>query len=235
MKEEIWKDIKGLEGIYQESNLDNVRSVKYMKKLKPSSEGVYVIYMNGKKTKYKPNHEAIQDYDGELWVEIEGYNGKYWVSNHGRVKMVEMQFFNKPFRLMKPQTAKGYKCIRLYNSKGWKDYLVHRLVADYFIPNPNNFPHVNHKDENPSNNMADNLEWCTRLYNVRYGTAIERKKEKLKKYKKPVEQYSKDGVFIKRWDSATDAANELGLYSHCICQVAKGINKTHGGYVWKYA
>lgn len=238
MKEEIWKDIKGLEGKYQESNFGNVRSYRKMAQIKPCATHTYAIWVNGEKVRYKPSiyKEEIKDYDGEIWKEVDGYNGKYHISNFGRIKMMEHYYFDKPFRLLKLHSVRlGYKHITLTKDGVEKRYLFHRLVARHFIANPNNYPHVNHKDENPSNNRADNLEWCTRLYNVRYGTAIERKKEKLKKYKKPVEQYNKDGVFIKRWESATDAAKELGLHSHCICMALKGKNKTYKNYIWRYA
>ena len=86
-------------------------------------------------------------------------------------------FNNKTGRKLKQTIKKGYCGVYLYNKEGRKFFLVHRLVATTFIPNPNNYPEVNHKDENPLNNNVNNLEWCTSKYNNNYGTH----KEKLRK------------------------------------------------------
>ena len=78
-------------------------------------------------------------------------------------------FNNKTGRKLKQTVKKGYCLVYLYNEKGRKSFLVHRLVANIFIPNPNNLPEVNHKDENPLNNSVENLEWCSPKYNCNYG------------------------------------------------------------------
>ena len=109
----------------------------------------------------------------EEWRDIEGYEGKYQISNLGRVKSLGTK--NKKEKILKfDYNNKGYKCVRLYlNGKG-KHIYVHRLVAEAFIDNPNKYPWVNHRDENPKNNCVDNLEWCTRLYNTNYGSRNQR-------------------------------------------------------------
>ena len=120
----------------------------------------------------------------EIWKNIVGYEGKYQISNLGRVKSLKDRYGYRE-RILKPSTNKrGYKKVVLVKvGEKRKTFLVHRLVAEAFIPNPNNYSEVNHKDENPSNNNVDNLEWCTRKYNINYGTAIERATEKKKGYK----------------------------------------------------
>lgn len=104
----------------------------------------------------------------EEWRDIEGYEGLYQVSNEGRVKSLNFHR-QKIERIIKPSTnKKGYKRVLLQNNGKKKNYLVHRLVAKTFISNPNDYPIINHKDENPSNNFVDNLEWCNSQYNNTY-------------------------------------------------------------------
>ena len=83
-------------------------------------------------------------------------------------------FNNKTGRKLKHTVKKGYCLVYLYNEKGRKSFLIHRLVAKAFIPNPNNLPEVNHKDENPLNNSVENLEWCSPTYNCNYGNHREK-------------------------------------------------------------
>ena len=89
--------------------------------------------------------------------------------------------WNKKGEEMHQYEKKKYKCVYLYKDKKRFFKLVHRLVAETFIPNLQNFPEINHKDENPSNNRIDNLEWCDRIYNSNYGTLKKRRSEKMKK------------------------------------------------------
>ena len=100
----------------------------------------------------------------EIWKDIHGYEGLYSISNFGQVYSVKRK---KLLKLI--NSHHGYKRVRLYtNINEWKTFAVHRLVAQEFIPNPNNLPEVNHKDDNHSNNNVDNLEWCTIAYNNAY-------------------------------------------------------------------
>lgn len=110
----------------------------------------------------------------EIWKDIEGYEGLYQVSNFGNV----YSFLTK--KKLKPGNDKGYLKVNLSKQKKVKQFTMHRLVAKAFIPNPNNYPIINHKDENPSNNHVNNLEWCDYRYNNNYGTMKERISKTLK-------------------------------------------------------
>ena len=114
----------------------------------------------------------------EIWKDIVGYEGLYQVSNFGRVKSLAKykngnggsKFWRKE-RILKPaNTGRGYLMVVLIKEKKRTTYILHRLVAQAFIPNPNNLPQINHKDENKTNNVVSNLEWCDNKYNSNYGT-----------------------------------------------------------------
>jgi hypothetical protein len=97
--------------------------------------------------------------------DIPGFEGKYAITSCGKV------WSHKRKRFLKPQmNEKGYLRIQLHG----KYYRIHRLVAMAYLPNPNNLPQVNHKDENKQNNCLNNLEWCDAKYNNNYGTKIQR-------------------------------------------------------------
>ena len=117
----------------------------------------------------------------KMWKEIPGTDGKYLISTDGeviaisrRVKFGNVYRWTKTKILTPRDNGKGYLELEFLG----KHRYIHRLVAEAFIPNPQNLPQVNHKDENKSNNCVDNLEWCDRVYNTNYGTGIERSKEK---------------------------------------------------------
>lgn len=109
----------------------------------------------------------------EIWKPIEGYEGLYEISNLGRVKSI--QYFNhvnnKSYprnKILKPlPNDRGYHRVDLSKFGRSKRYRIHRLVAEAFIPNPNNFPEINHIDGNKQNNSINNLEWCTRKHNMK--------------------------------------------------------------------
>mgnify|MGYP003290597882 CR=1 FL=1 len=107
-----------------------------------------------------------------------------------------------------------------------KLYLVHRLVAECFLPNPDNLPEVNHKSEVKTQNSVDNLEWCDRSYNVNFGTRTER-------MSKPVLQYDLEGNFIKEWKSIVECGRNGFIFQH-ISACCKGRLKKHKGFIWKY-
>lgn len=172
----------------------------------------------------------------EEWRNIEGYVD-YQVSNLGRVKST--QYHNGTYeRILKlNKNKKGYQSLKLYKNGKVKRCSVHRLVAQAFIPNPDNLPMVNHKDENPSNNHVDNLEWCDNKYNLTYGSRIERVVSKTKngKCSKTVYQYTLDGEFIREWPSVNEVERQYGYYSTFISACCRGKYKKAYGYVWRYA
>lgn len=169
----------------------------------------------------------------EEWKDIEGYEGLYQVSNYGRVKSLK---FGKE-KILKPRKNKyGYFDINLCNESKVKGFRVNRLVALTFIPNPNNYPQVNHKDENKLNNCVDNLEWCDRKYNCNFGTRNERVAEKLTNNSltsKNVYQYSINGELIKIWES-THECGRNGFNRGNITSCCNGKLKTSQGYIWSY-
>lgn len=114
----------------------------------------------------------------EEWRDIPGYEGLYQVSSLGRVKSLH---FNKWKIISQRIRGKGYYAVTLCKNKSQKDFYVHRLVAEAFIPNPNNLPQVNHKSEVKMDNFVDNLEWCDNLYNINFGTRTERSADGHKK------------------------------------------------------
>ena len=177
-------------------------------------------------------------FEKEEWRPIQGYEGKYEVSNYGSVRSIDHTVRNgHGYRVVRGRvlktdiTCNGYEMLRL--GKNGKHKAVHRLVANAFIPNPNNLPDVNHKDENKSNNLYTNLEWCNHSYNALYGTCQER----LRKYKNtPVLMVDKkSGEVLGLYESMKIAMEKTGVNKVTISAVCRGIRKTGGGYIWKYA
>lgn len=177
----------------------------------------------------------------EIWKPVSGYEGFYEVSDCGRVRSVERTVRSSrgnatkrsPSKILKQVLLKsGYLTVELCKYGIRKKKLVHRLVAESFLDNPNNLPQVNHKDENKSNNVIDNLEWCSLVYNNNYGTINERRGKSIAKAKcKPVAQI-KDGLVIKVFPS-TISARHIADPSH-IGACALGKRLSAGGYLWQY-
>ena len=129
----------------------------------------------------------------------------------------------------------GYKQVILSNKGKIKSKRIHRLVAEAFIPNPDNLPCVNHIDENKTNNFVNNLEWCTQQYNINYGSGNIRRidtrnQNKSYHYQREVGQYTLDGVLIKKYPSASDT----GYCRESIRDCCNGRQKTAYGYKWGY-
>ena len=173
----------------------------------------------------------------EIWKPVRGYEGLYEVSNLGRVKSLSRITGSivRKDRIM--AIGKGgnnnYQIVQLTIDGNRKTYLIHRLVAEAFIQNPDNLPQVNHKDENPTNNCVDNLEWCTAKYNANFGSRNEKTAEKCSK---PVHQYTLDGEYIKTFKSVSEAAKAVGGNKTNIsaCCLGKKCFKTAYNFIWMY-
>lgn len=181
----------------------------------------------------------------EIWKDIEGYEGLYQVSNEGRVKSLQREIVYKDGRkkaleekiLHNFLSDLGYYHVMLSKNGVPKRYKVHRLVAKAFIANPNNLPVINHKDENPKNNVVENLEWCTQGYNVRYGTMIERGRQtqfNREDLSKEVEQYTLNGDLVKTFKSASEVERKNPQFKTSSISRCCRNNKVYKGYIWKY-
>lgn len=164
-------------------------------------------------------HTTLKNYDNYLIYE----NGSIWSIKNKR--------FLKPYI-----GTKGYNIVTLYNDRGRRNFRLHKLVAENFVPNPLNKPDVNHKDENKNNNSHLNLEWTTKIENNLYGTrgirsGLSRKGND--KICKRVSQYTKDNVFIREFPSITVAKENTKIDNITYC--CQGKRKTAGGYIWRYS
>ena len=189
----------------------------------------------------------------EVWKSIRGYENLYEVSSYGRVRSLRhlvkqsgnngttfSRYYNGKV-ITQREGIGGYIFVCLSNGASKKTMRVHKLVAEAFIPNPNNYPQINHKDENKSNNRVDNLEWCSPSYNCNYGTRIDRI---IAKTGKPVGQYDINGEFIQEFPSVSEASRTLGISFSSIASMANGRKrlkngkeyerKSVGGFIWRW-
>ena len=181
----------------------------------------------------------------EIWKPIKGYEGLYEVSNIGRVR--SLNYWCKIGNVQIKKLSKdnhGYLHVRLCKSGKQTIALVHRLVAEAFIPNddPEHKTQVNHKDECKTTNFVwvnedgtinpekSNLEWCDRVYNINYGTGIKRS---VQNRQKPIKQMTLDGDIIKIWPSTTEASKN-GFNKDNIYKCLRGKRITHRGFKWQY-
>lgn len=162
----------------------------------------------------------------ENWKDIEGYEGLYAVSNLGNVKNTMKN------QVLKLETVRrGYKAVYLQKNGHRKHCYVHILVANAFVPNPENCPLVNHKDENPANNSAENLEWCTYQYNNTYKDTHLKKALK-QGYK--VFQYDNTGNLVNTYNSTGEAARALKKSKGNIASCCGNKKFTAYGFAWSY-
>lgn len=189
----------------------------------------------------------------EVWKDIKGYEGIYQVSNLGRIKSFKRKSINEGLILKPHEIRLGYLQVTLYDKNKRKIFLVHRLVAMTFIPNPQNKPEINHKDGNSSNNKVSNLEWCTHQENIQHawdnGLQVVTEKQKecgrkyakinfelsTKKIQKKVRQYDLNNNFIKEWDCMNEAERQLKICNGKISACCKGKRNKAGGFKWRYA
>jgi len=161
-----------------------------------------------------------------MWKQIEGAS-RYFVNEKGEVLSKA-----KKDRIIKPhKSTNNYLMANIYFDDGNHRYMtIHRLVADAFIPNPNNLPQVNHKDENKENNNVLNLEWCDEKYNSNYGTGHARQ---VMATSKPVIQKNRNGEYVAIYSSGKEAERQTGISNRNINKSCKkGIMA--GGYLWEF-
>lgn len=178
----------------------------------------------------------------EKWITIDGFED-YEISNYGRIKSYRKK--NKTIFLKQATNSNGYQFVDLYRNTGHKLFRIHRLVAEYFIPNPENKSEVNHIDGNKRNNCVENLEWCTRSENTIHSFRIlgqKPNKTALGKtgfdsnFGKPVCQIDmKTNAVLNIFGSITDAARQTNGRQGDISRCVNGIRKSANGYYWKYS
>lgn len=180
------------------------------------------------------------DLKNEKWKYYSYKNKDYYmISTYGRLKSIDrtrLLYNGHKARIIgkiKKATLskKGYYSYSLNFDGKRINRRINRMVAEMFIDNPNNYSEVNHKDENTLNNRVDNLEWCSHVYNINYGTRTIRA---MKSASKSIEQYNLNGKFIKEWDSLANASRTLNISRGTLCSCLKGDIKSCGGYQWKY-
>lgn len=165
----------------------------------------------------------------EIWKNVRGYEGLYQVSNLGNVRSSRRNIILKQSKYSK------YNQVNLYKNCVRRTFNVHRLVATAFLNNPNNYECINHIDENKRNNVVSNLEWCSKKYNVNYGSGNKKSSNIRSKYK--IIQRTLDGKIIKTWNNVWELREDMSLTNNKIWLIRKNCrrqSKTAYGYVWEY-
>lgn len=174
----------------------------------------------------------------ETWKAIDGYDGQYEVSDLGRVKSLGNNKTRKE-KILKQHNIRGYIRVVLYKDGHRKPLLVHRLVAESFIPNPQGLETVNHKDEVKTNNTVSNLEWMSIKDNINYGTRnkrISKSNTNNPKISKQIQMLDKQtGELLATFPSLAEAERVTGIAHQSIFQCCNGKRKSAGGYIWRYA
>lgn len=167
----------------------------------------------------------------EIWKDIPNYEGYYQVSNLGRVRALPRKGsgHSSDIRILSLVESLGYNTVHLRKDGKGKVVKVHRLVAETFLPNPNGYKCVNHKNRNKLNNRPENLEWCSFAYNINY----EHRDTKNKTFR-IIQQLDKCGNVVGEFSSIVEASKITGIKDYCISNCVRGTTYTAGGYKWKY-
>lgn len=193
----------------------------------------------------------------EIFVDIKNYDGRYKIGNKGTIlsfsRSSDNRYKDKKWILKQHEDKNGYMYVTLQKDKKRKTIKVHRLVAEHFIKNKNNYPCVNHIDSNRKNNEVSNLEWCTHKQNTQWALKTGRfdnmkklnsermKNNPLNGYiyankltKKKIGQYDKNNNLIKIYESISEASRKTGITITSISYSANGRRKSGGGYLWHF-
>lgn len=162
----------------------------------------------------------------EEWLDVEGYEGLYQVSNLGRVKSLR----DVSERILKQTGNTGYRMVVFCVRGIRKTFKVHRLVAKAFVDNPNGYPCVNHIDEDKDNNRSENLEWCTTAQNNKYGTRTERSSRKQSKPIIMIDENDNETKFY----GISQCSRVMGFGVGNIWSALNGKMQHCGGYRFKY-
>lgn len=186
------------------------------------------------------------NYTEEIWKDVSGYEGLYQISNYGRLKSFKADPKGRVMSLSR-RDGDYFRVVLQGVGKKRKSISVHRLVAEHFIPNIENFPQVNHIDGNRQNNMVSNLEWCSAKQNIHHAMMIRPQMiAGMVHYNKvvrpkPVVQISKNGEIVGRYSTAIEASRRTGVCARDILMVANHtefkpghVRKTAGGYRWSF-
>lgn len=165
--------------------------------------------------------DTYTDESTEIWADIPKYKGKYQVSTKGRVRSL----LRGKERVLTPWLTTGYPTVSLGRRN---KQLVHRLVAEAFIPNPERRPQVNHKNGDRADNRVSNLEWVSSQENILHRGRV------LGHYITPIAQYTLSGKMVNIWKGVYLACETLGISHSNIIAVANGRRKSAGGFLWKY-
>ncbi len=243
---------------FMEKKCKSCNEIKSIKSFEYCKGGIYNVAGTCKKCKKENSGFCINDIldlDGEIWVDIINWEGLYSVSNKSRIKRLPRVFADKTGRLQNlrekilktPEcTTSGYNMIYLEANGMLLKTTVHRIVAQHFIPNPENKPEVNHKNGIRNDNRLDNLEWCTTSENIKHSFSVLGRKPsmsmlgktgKLHPSSKRVNQIDIiSGCIINTFDSMTlaiQSGNATDKKNLSLC--CMGINKKHNNFKWEYA
>lgn len=176
----------------------------------------------------------------EIWADVKGYEGLYLISTYGNCKTTNYrpgygripEDINDIMKIENPDNHQGYCTIKLSKNGKKRTARIHRLVAEAFIPNPNNYPCVNHIDGNKLNNNVNNLEWCTEKQNMEHAAKFNLVNRGKQQY---VKQLTLDGKLIKIHKSIREASRETNICRDSITKCLKGKQQQCNNFKWEYA